>query len=242
MSGSRLFAAISVIAFIGVVHAAPQEVIEALVRYKQQCIAMSGSTEGYKKILNAIPKIKTCIFKRVDILEIEQDATSISESKVDRKIFFDKYCPRFNESVGCFDDLFEGMAKCTGEDSDEIVPVLRDVAYGIVELMCDNDGQLLIDAQTLEFKACTLKLRESIQDCKLSDLTSFISLTQYGEKQCRIRVETLRECVKQKLDTCDTSTVYNIFEILYNRVMKWMNCHQYNKVGELYNNNIDGAN
>ncbi|KXJ82620.1 hypothetical protein RP20_CCG012677 [Aedes albopictus] len=131
MSGSRLFTAIAVIAFITAARGAPQEVIEALVRYKQQCIAMSGSTEGYKEILNAIPNIKTCIFKRVDILEIEQDATSISESKVDRKIFFDKYCPRFNESVGCFDDLFEGMAKCTGEDSDEIFPVLRDVAYGI---------------------------------------------------------------------------------------------------------------
>lgn len=241
MSGSRLFAAIAVIAFISVVRAAPQEIIEALLRYKQQCIDLSGSDEGYRQTLVAIPEMKICIFNKVDVLEMQQEVTSISESKSDRKMFFDKYCPQFNESVSCFDDLFESVAKCIGEDSDQIVPVFRDVAYGVVELICENDGQFLLDAQKPEFKDCLVQLRESVQECRLTNMTHSVSLIHYGEEQCR-EVETSRECVKQKVDECNAPAVYNIFEILFNRIMKWTNCHQYNKVVELYNNNVDGAN
>lgn len=241
MSGSRLFAAITVIGFIAVVHAAPQEMIEALLRYKQECIAVSGSDEGYRQSLVAIPVMKECMFNRIDFSEIKIAGTSITESESDRKDFLDKYCPQFNESVSCFDDIFEGVAKCMGEESEKIVPVFKDMAYGVVELICENNGQFLLDSQKPEFKACLLQLRESVQDCRLSNITRSTSLTEYNEGQCR-EIETSRECVKQKVDTCDAPAVFNVFEILFNRIMKWSNCHQYNKVVELYNNNIEVAN
>lgn len=201
---------------------------------------MSGSDEGYQKTLESLQGARNCILNRIDVLELQLDASSMFQSEGSRKTFFDKYCPKFNESVSCLDDVFEGLAKCTGQEDEETVPVFRDMAYGVVELVCQNNGQFLMDAQKPEFKACLERIKESAEECKLSNVTRSISMSQYGEEQCR-EVKNSRECIKAKADTCDAPEVFNIFDVFYNRVMKHSSCDRDTKVVVLYDNNIDGA-
>lgn len=88
------------------------------------------------------------------------------------------------------------------------MPVFKDVAYGVVDLICENDGQFVfgkknrlcklitniysytlnyfsVETQKPEFMACLGTLRESVTECKISNVTKSISLIYYGEEQCR---------------------------------------------------------
>lgn len=50
--------------------------------------------------------------------------------------------PKLNAAVDCFNDVFEGAAKCSTEAYDKLVPILKNVMYGLVELICQNGGEL----------------------------------------------------------------------------------------------------
>ncbi|XP_062559457.1 27 kDa glycoprotein-like [Armigeres subalbatus] len=236
----RLLVVFTVAAVIGVSLARPstEQMMEVLLRYKQLCINMSGSDEGYRETLPAISEARTCLFDRIDLPQMKLDASTLTETS--RKEFFDKYCPKFNESVSCLDGVFEGISKCTGEEEEKMVPVYKAVAYGVVELLCENDGQFMFEIQKPEFMACVAQLKEIAEECRLSNETQFVSLLRYGEDECH-EAEKSKECVKERIETCNAPGVYHLYEVFYNKIMKFSNCDKYTKVVHLYDNNIDNA-
>lgn len=45
--------------------------------------------------------------------------------------------------MSCFDDTLGGLAKCTGDDVEQVKRILKKIAYNIVDIVCQNNGQLL---------------------------------------------------------------------------------------------------
>lgn len=227
-----------VAAFIGATQAVPAEIVAVMLEYREKCIAVSGSDVGYQQILASIQPARTCILNRLDVLQLQIDATQLVSGS--RKPFFDKYCPKFNESMSCFDDTLEGVAKCVGDDVDQVKAIVKSVAHNLLDLACQNDGQLFFDVQKPEYTACLTQLKENgAQECKVSDSTKDTPISRYGEQQCR-ELDDTKECLKRKVDECDAPRLFDVFQAVFNGISKANNCTQYTTSGEITSNNIDG--
>lgn len=213
-----------VAAFIGAAQAVPAEVVSQILEYREKCIAWSGSDEGYQQFLQSIQPAKICVLNRMDVQQLQMDAMELASGA--RKPFFDKYCPIFNESMSCFDDTLEGIAKCVGDDGDRVKAILKTLAHNLLDLACQNDGELFFDAQEPEFKQCITQLKGlDAQECKLSDSTKNMSILKYGEQQCR-ELNDVLQCVKKKMEECHTPTLSYVVEVVFNTISNAIDCKQ----------------
>lgn len=216
----------------------PAELVTAMLEYREKCIAVSGSDAGYQQILDSIQPAKTCVQNRLDMQQLQIDAIQLSSGP--RKPFFDKYCPKFNESMSCFDDTLEGVAKCIGDDVDQVKRILKNMAYNLLDLACQNDGQLFIEAQKPEFKECISEMKApgGLQ-CKMSDASKKIPISRYGEEQCR-ELDDALECIKKRVDECNAPKLFEVFQAIFNSITDANDCKQYTSLDEFSNNNVDG--
>ncbi|XP_065092555.1 27 kDa glycoprotein-like [Ochlerotatus camptorhynchus] len=238
MSG-KFLVVLAVAAFIRATQAMPAELVAVMLENQEKCIAMAGSDEGYQQMLGSIQMARTCVLNQLDVQQLQIDAMQLAQGS--RKPFFDKYCPKFNESVSCFDDTFEGIAKCSGDDVDKVKALLKSMTHGLLDLACQNDGQLFFDARKPGFKDCMIQLKEhGAQECKLSNSTTETLISRYGEHQCR-ELDDTKECLKRKIDECDAPRIFDIVQVVFNAISKANDCKQYTTLGEIPSNNIDGT-
>lgn len=238
MSGKCL-AILVVVAFLGATQALPQELVSVMLEYREKCIERSGSEEGYQQILESIQPAKICVLSRLDVQQLQVDAAQLVSGA--RKPFFDKYCPKFNESIDCFDSTIEGIAKCAGDSADQVKEILKSVFHNLLDLACQNDGQLFFDAQKPEYKECIAQLKgDGIQECKFSDGTRNMPISRYGEKECRELDDTL-ECLKRKVDECNAPKLFDVFQVVFNTISKANDCKQYTTLNEISDNKVDAV-
>lgn len=215
------------------------EVVSLMLQYREQCIATSGSDEGYRQVLQSIQSAKICVLNRIDMQQLQMDAVELANGA--RKPFYDKYCPILNESVSCFDDTFEGIAKCLGHDTDRVKGVLKTMAHNLLDLGCQKDGQLFDDIEKPEYQQCMALLKEEgVQQCTLSDSTKKMSIVKYGAQQCW-ELNDVSECLKKKIDTCNAPRLFDMFQVVLNAVSNANDCKQHAFVDESFSNNIDGT-
>lgn len=66
----------------------PAEIPAEMLEFREKCIAVSGSEEGYQQILDSIEPAKTCVLNRLDVQQFQIDAEKLESGP--RKPFFDK--------------------------------------------------------------------------------------------------------------------------------------------------------
>ncbi|XP_065081862.1 27 kDa glycoprotein-like isoform X2 [Ochlerotatus camptorhynchus] len=217
----------------------PAELVALMLEYQEQCIAVTGSEEGFQQMLGTFQMARTCLLSHLDEQQLQIDAMQLTYES--RKPFFDKYCPKFNEQISCFDDTLEGIAKCITDDVDKFKAIIKSIAYDLLDLACQNDGQLFFDARKPGFKDCMIQLKEhGAQECKLSNSTTETLISRYDEQQCR-ELYDAKECLKRKIDECDAPKVFDIIQVVFNAISKANDCKQHTTFREILSNNIDGT-
>ncbi|XP_062558647.1 27 kDa glycoprotein-like [Armigeres subalbatus] len=198
---------------------AQQAATAALLRYREVCVNISGSDEGFYQFVGSIQPSRACV---VDSLRTIFQTAPAEKNASD---FFKKSCPKFNETVSCFDEVIEGIAKCTSEDYQTLVNILNEILYGVVELICESNGQLLSELQSPIIRACLSLIRERAAECRLTEAIRSIPPTGLSVEQCLDVVQT-RECLQEKVAICNTPTLHSILEIAYDKLLKYANCNK----------------
>ncbi|XP_065090968.1 27 kDa glycoprotein-like [Ochlerotatus camptorhynchus] len=237
MSVNKLIVLLSVAYFIGAAQGLPQESVAIMMQFQQTCIDTSGFDEGYRQLLVSLEPAKSCLLNRLNVQQLQLDMKLVVSGS--RKQFFDKYCPQLHESLSCFEDAFEGVAKCAGNDTDQVMVLIKEMSHGFLDVLCRNDGQMFFDIQKPEIGACIGEVVENSQDCEVSNITSKTPITGFGEQQCR-EFEESRECLKGKVEDCQVPGVFDVFDVVYSTISKANDCNQYTIVNEITSNEVDG--
>lgn len=180
---------------------------EALLKFKTACVEISGSDAGYEKAINALSPTIQCVIERFDTVSFSLDLPDTAEA---RKTITDQYCPAFNESVACFDEMLEGIAMCGNDTVSTLKSMYKKMIQNMVDLMCKNNGQVFLEAGTPEFRSCLQHVRTNEQQCKVSD---FIS-----------EVRRLKQCIHEQVSTCNNTAFEDIFNAIFEPVAEAAKC------------------
>ncbi|XP_019933293.3 uncharacterized protein LOC109623244 [Aedes albopictus] len=219
MSGALIFILTVATIFGGVIQAAPPDAATvALLLFRERCVNVSGSDEGFYQLFSSVEPAKACLFEHVG--EFQQEPLPPIDDYESRKEFFDRICPKVNESVSCFEDVIEGAAKCTTEAHDKLTPVINDILHGLVNLICQDSGQLYYDINSAEFGECYSQVQANLIGCRPSEATGTISSIPNTVEQCRFVVES-RDCIK---GICSSSTLDQIVNEISRKLLSATKC------------------
>lgn len=212
----------------------------ALLKFKNACVEISGSDAGYEKAIEALSPTIQCVMERFETVQFTMDLPDTAES---RKTIVDQYCPAFNESVECFDDILDGFAMCSNGSASALKTLYKKMIQNLVDVNCQNNGQvflglyfclfntLKIDSKVLllqevrkpEFRACLQHVRTNVQQCKVAGFIWDRPISQIGEEGCS-EMRSLKQCVHEKVSTCNNTAYEDIFNAIYDPVLEAANC------------------
>lgn len=193
---------------------------EALLKFKNACVEISGSDAGFEKAINALSPTIQCVIERFDTVPFSMDLPDTVES---RKTITDRYCPAFNESVACFDDMLEGVAMCGNDTVSTLKSMYKKMIQNLVELMCKNNGQAFLETGKPEFRSCLQHVRTNVQQCKVSDFIWERQISQIGEEGCS-EVRRLKQCIHEQVSTCNNTAFEDIFNAIFVPIAEAANC------------------
>ncbi|XP_058834230.1 uncharacterized protein LOC131691673 [Topomyia yanbarensis] len=195
---------------------------QMMVQYRQFCVNQSGSDEGFSQIISSLQPAKKCVMQYVYLPQFKIDV----QTSNNRKELFDNYCPKFNESLVCFDGMIQGVAKCIGQDMDDVRIMLAKMVSNVLEVMCKNDGEIFLEVRKAEFQNCMNILQENGQQCMSTKIKKTNPITQYGWDKCR-ELRKYRKCVDEKVDvSCKTTAFRELIDALFRPIVKDNNCHK----------------
>ncbi|XP_058838172.1 27 kDa glycoprotein-like isoform X2 [Topomyia yanbarensis] len=197
-------------------------ITDMLHQLRASCVERSGSEEGFRQIMTSIQSIKSCAKQYVDVPKLKTDLKTMTREN--NKELFENYCPQFNKSKVCFEDIIEGVATCAGQDADETRAIANDMLNNAVELMCKNDGEIFFETRKPEFHTCVAEFKRNAQDCNTLHFAKGTPMTRLGEAECRA-IEETKECFRDKLSSCK-STVMGIVDVFYDPIISANNCQQ----------------
>ncbi|XP_055529598.1 uncharacterized protein LOC129721265 [Wyeomyia smithii] len=224
------------VAFLGIVSAkpfdetaSPADVNEYRVAHAKQflltlreaCVNRSGSEEGYQQFLSAVPPAVRCLKSRIDWPQMMMDMKLMTQDN--RKKVFETYCPKLVDSKVCFDDTIQALSTCLARDTKASREILGEMFSGAVTLFCKNDGEFIYETRKPEFRSCITGVKKHIKECKSTKIASTTPWTEYGREECSELVKA-RDCLKGKVNSCDSRTVMDIVDIYYNPIFKANNC------------------
>ncbi|XP_001654694.2 uncharacterized protein LOC5573564 [Aedes aegypti] len=220
--GSEIIFILAVTAMFGIVQAAPPDgTTIALLNYREKCINVSGSDEGFYQLFGSIKYAQTCLLDHMEEA-YQQGVPEIDEYYETKNDFFANFRLKLNAAVDCFNDVFEGAAKCSTEAYDKLVPILKNVMYGLVELICRNGGELFYDIQTPEFRTCFKLIKKNAFQCRTSEAIRTITYSAFSLEQCR-EVTDSRNCFK---GICSVSAVHDLIDNVYDTLLDATKCQK----------------
>lgn len=204
-----------------------------LLQYREMCVDLSGSDAGYRKLISSVVPAKDCVMRKINVpaLKLHLESTA-NESQ---KELIDTYCPQLNSSLGCLDDVKEGMAMCMGGDTNTNKQIITEMLANLLEWACNNDGANLFAFQSSEFQECTDQLRTFSSQCKMPEGGRRHAISQYGEDECRATATAI-ECVTGKMDNCDS--LKDLINAIFSPVSKANHCEKYRTINEITSNDI----
>ncbi|EDS28672.1 conserved hypothetical protein [Culex quinquefasciatus] len=140
-----------------------------------------------------------------------------------RQAIIDKYCPAFNESVACFDDVLEGVAMCSNDKVSTIKGMYKQMIHNMIDLMCKNNGQLLLEARTPEFRSCLQHVKANVQQCKVSEIIRTRPISQFGEEGCS-ELKRSKTCIHEQVSSCSSTAYEDIFDAIFQPIADTANC------------------
>ncbi|XP_029718387.1 uncharacterized protein LOC109429238 [Aedes albopictus] len=219
MSGGIIFILTVATIFGGVIQAAPPDAATVgLLLFRERCVNVSGSDEGFYQLFRSFEPAKACLFEHVG--EFQQEPLPPIDDYESRKEFFDRVCPKINESVSCFEDVIGGAAKCTTETPEKLVTIISDILHGLVNLICRDRGQLYYGIKSAEFGECLGQVKANVIRCRASEATRTISSVPYSMEQCQDIFES-RDCIK---GICSSSTMDQIMDEIYGKLLSATKC------------------
>lgn len=192
----------------------------ALLKFKNACVEISGSDAGYEKAIEALSPTIQCVMERFETVQFTMDLPDTAES---RKTIVDQYCPAFNESVACFDDMLEGFAMCSNGSARALKTMYKKMIQNLVDLNCQNNGQVFLEVSKPEFRACLQHVKTNVQQCKIAGFIWDRPISQIGEEGCS-EMRSLKQCVHEKVSTCNNTAYEDIFNAIHDPVLETANC------------------
>lgn len=196
---------------------------EALLSFKNVCVKVSGSDAGYRKTISSLSPAVQCMAESVNTLQFAMDIAENPDTAEGRKALIDKYCPAFNESVACFDDVLEGVAMCGNDKVSTLKSMYKKMIHNMIDLMCKNNGQILLEARNPEFRSCLQHVRANIQQCKVSDFIRERPISQIGEEGCS-ELKRSKQCIHEQVSSCSSTAYEDIFDAIFEPIAETANC------------------
>uniref|UniRef100_A0A1Q3FQ72 Putative conserved secreted protein n=1 Tax=Culex tarsalis TaxID=7177 RepID=A0A1Q3FQ72_CULTA len=234
---NKILVLVSAVALFGASHATPYGLYgenalrgqsrlamqEALLTFRSTCEEVSGSDAGYRKTISSLTPAIQCLAENVDTLQFSIDLADGSDTAEARQQIIDKYCPAFNESVACFDDVLEGVAMCGNDKVSTIKTMYKKMIHNMIDLMCKNNGQLLLEARTPEFRTCIQHVKENVKQCRISEIIRTRPISQFGEEGCS-ELKRSKKCIHEQISSCTTTAYEDIFNAIYDPMAETANC------------------
>lgn len=180
--------------------------------------------------------IKGCLLGVMEIGALQtslQKARENGTQEVEREL--GKYCGKVETTSFCFPTVIEDLKKCLNFREVRVFETSLNVIRALKNNLCYRNGPLVAEFVQQGGIDCTKQREEQIKTCFNETLTDFkhnhptnVSLIQFAttilEKYDCSEVENLKECIKNELEQCESSSPAGILEKIVDDIFGEIPC------------------
>uniref|UniRef100_A0A2M4BX87 Putative secreted protein n=1 Tax=Anopheles marajoara TaxID=58244 RepID=A0A2M4BX87_9DIPT len=200
-----------------------EEVNNILGEIREQCIKNTGSDAAFPEFMVSYQMAMKCIAD-FDTEKFKIDYGLLTNAT--RGAFFSKYCPKGRTLVSCLSGSLMGMKPCAKVAAYKMADVLLHSIPEALELACHNDGEIVFKLKDERRQECRVQKADEISTCfnMLGNTPKRVfDVTELTQEQCSA-LTTVRQCMKDILESCDLAEIVNVYEIPIKAVLPLTPC------------------
>uniref|UniRef100_A0A2M4AC54 Putative conserved secreted protein n=1 Tax=Anopheles triannulatus TaxID=58253 RepID=A0A2M4AC54_9DIPT len=199
------------------------EVDEFLTEMREMCKNNTGSDEAFPNFMQSVEQGMMCAMS----FDVDNFVTDLEKlTNATRTTFFSNYCPKLRTVSSCKDGILTGMKPCLEADDFKIVEALAGIIPDAVELICKNDGSIIFQMEDETRLECIGSKVDELTVCATSVASTWnddSDISELTPDQCSGLIN-FRQCIKEKLDSCQMSEVLGIYDLFHNALFRMTPC------------------
>ncbi|XP_055608438.1 uncharacterized protein LOC129755805 [Uranotaenia lowii] len=193
--------------------------------FAQQCLKKTGSNDTFFTVMqNYQVSVGECYKTEVNLDNLNTDIENFDSSISARKAVFRRTCPLYLNAVRCLDLVTIEARKCLESKEQELLESLRNAIPEAVKLICKNDGEIFFSSEDAP-RSCTEDIGYFLRECeeRITDPSAFLHISTFSQNNCD-DLTAYRSCFAAKLEGCKGHRWLEVFDLLYNPIIKATPC------------------
>ncbi|XP_055608435.1 27 kDa hemolymph protein-like [Uranotaenia lowii] len=189
-----------------------------------QCLKKTGGNDTFLTVLQNLKFAIPCYETEINIKKLDREFPNFRSVISVREEWFSKQCPLFLNAVRCLDPVKSEARKCLDSKEQELLDALTNAITEGIKLVCKNNGEIFFSSDG-GLGSCTEKVFFHFHDCseRITDPSAFSHISTFNQNQCDELTE-VRSCFAAKLEECKEPRWLEVFDLLYNPLIKASPC------------------